>query len=79
MAFEQRENSGVLFKNRRKEKPNQPDYTGNINIGGEQLSLSAWIKEDKNGGKFLSLAASSKDGQRRAPADTPKDDSEIPF
>jgi hypothetical protein len=78
MAFEQRENSGVLFKNRRKEKPNQPDYTGNVNIGGEVLNLSAWIKEDKNGGKFLSLAV-SKDGQRRAPADTPKDDSDIPF
>ncbi|MGI9408433.1 MAG: hypothetical protein ACR2OV_00060 [Hyphomicrobiaceae bacterium] len=50
-------NSGVLFKNDRKEQPNQPDYTGKINFNGQEKRLAAWIKEGQNG-KFMSLKVS---------------------
>ena len=85
---EQRNNSGVLFKNDRKESDRHPDYTGKALINGVELRLSAWIKTGAKG-KFMSLAFSEPRGDaREKPVDAPKqtgggkdfdDDSEIPF
>lgn len=50
-------NSGSLFKNDRKQTPNQPDYTGTAIIEGKALRVSAWVKTSRDGTKkFLSLA-----------------------
>ena len=58
------ENSGVLFKNARKETDKQPDYTGSYTDGdGREFWLSAWIKTDKKGGKFMSLSTTPKDSR----------------
>jgi hypothetical protein len=57
---EKRDNSGVLFKNDKKEEPKHPDYKGNITVGGKDYWLSAWIKEGKSG-KFMSLAMNPKE------------------
>lgn len=51
---------GALFKNDRRERETQPEYTGSINIGGEEYWLSAWVKEGRSG-KFLSLSATPKE------------------
>lgn len=55
-------NRGVLFKNDRKERDNQPDYTGSLNVDGVDHFLDAWIKEGRNG-KFMSVSVKRKDRQ----------------
>lgn len=76
-----RDNSGVLFKSDKKDKPTSPDYKGNITVDGVDYWLSAWIKEGKNG-KFMGLAVNPKDAQPPASnsrkATTITDD-DIPF
>lgn len=67
MSYELREGSGSLFKNDKKEKESHPAYRGDIMIEGKAYWLSAWVKEGKNG-KFFSLSAKKKDGEKSSPA-----------
>lgn len=62
MEKQARDNSGVLFKNDKKETEKHPDYKGSILINGTDYWLSAWIKEGKSG-KFMGLAVSPKEVQ----------------
>ena len=57
-------NSGVLFKNDRKETERHPDYTGTwTDANGVEHWFSAWIKDSKSGTKFMSVSARPKNDQ----------------
>jgi uncharacterized protein (DUF736 family) len=59
MADYDNTNRGVLFKAKEKKSENSPAYTGNINVGGKEYKISAWVKESKNtGDKFFSISVS---------------------
>ena len=60
MPYEQKDMSGSLFTNDRKEKPNHPDRRGEAMIDGKMYWVSGWIKEGKKG-KWLSLAFRPKE------------------
>tara|TARA_R110000744_G_scaffold380512_1_gene501566 strand:+ start:723 stop:980 length:258 start_codon:yes stop_codon:yes gene_type:complete len=83
---EQYDNSGALFINDRKEKDNQPDYTGNVVINGEKKRLAGWKKTQKSDPSktFLSLAISDYQEQSDQnpsgvqPTSNPMDDN-LPF
>ena len=82
--MEQRDNSGVLFSNDKREKESHPNYKGNIMVDGKSYWISGWVKEGQNG-KFMGLAVSPKEEQAAPTAKVrPKagfDDleSDIPF
>lgn len=73
MSYEHKEGGGALFKNHKKEGK-QPDYRGNIMLGGIVYELAGWVK---NSGKGPFLSISGKvEGERKA---SKPDRDEIPF
>tara|TARA_R110000782_G_scaffold251398_1_gene338957 strand:- start:57 stop:323 length:267 start_codon:yes stop_codon:yes gene_type:complete len=88
MAYEQRDNSGSLFKNDKKEKENHPDYKGSCMVGGVEMWMSSWLKTGANGTKFMSFSFQPKEQQaqpvarqavKQAPAAAPEFDDDMPF
>ena len=78
--MDKKDNSGVLFRNDKKDTPNHPDYKGGLTVNGQEYWLSAWIKEGKSG-KFMGLALSPKEPMK--PSERSKatnfDDEDLPF
>jgi hypothetical protein len=66
MAFQQRENSGTLFRNDKGDNPKRPDYKGDMNVGGVLYEIVGWTK-DGSKGKFLSLSIKPKEDRKPAP------------
>lgn len=60
MAYEQRDNSGTIFVNDRKDSEKHPDRTGTAMIDGVMYYVSGWIKQGSKG-QFLSLAFKRKE------------------
>ena len=71
MTNEQRDNSGAIFTNTRKEKDAHPDWTGSAMIDGREYWVSGWTKQGRNG-EFYSLAFKPKDAQHQKPAPAPQ-------
>ncbi len=63
-AYQQKDNSGALFTNNRRERDSQPNYTGDAVIDGVKYRISAWEKTSKNGSTYYSLSF-TKDGAPR--------------
>jgi len=72
MAFEQKPNTGAMFRNTQKKSDNHPDMRGNVHLDKTflinmmdkskgplvKISLSGWSNESAAGKKYLSLSAS---------------------
>ena len=70
-------NTGALFKNDNKTKPNHPDYRGSYtNEHNEEFWVSAWIKSGRKG-NFLSLAFTRKDDQPQQSSGRSRDQDEF--
>jgi len=61
MAYEQKDNSGSLFVNNRKETDSHPDRNGTAKIDGVEYWVSGWVKQDKNGNPWMSLSFKRKE------------------
>jgi hypothetical protein len=60
MAYEQKDNSGTLFKNEKREKDSHPHAKGTALIDGVEYWVSAWTKEGAKG-RFQSLSFQKKE------------------
>ena len=80
MAFEQKDNTGALFRNDKKEKDSHPDYKGSALIDGVDMWIAAWVKEGKNG-KFFSMSFTPKEDQKPSAKSSSIEDMEddLPF
>lgn len=83
MAYEQRELSGSLFKNDKKEAESHPDLKGSALIDGVEYWVSGWTKE-RQSGKWISLAFKKKDAPKKESKPAKKGrfddmDDDIPF
>ena len=85
MAYEQKDNTGSLFKNDKREKDTHPNATGSAVIDGVAYWVSAWTKETKDGAKWQSLSFQRKDAKPQAAQQPQKRgtiedlESDIPF
>lgn len=65
MAFEQKPNSGVLFKNLDKVGDDKrPHAKGRAKIGDTEYWVAAWTRTDKNGEKYQTLVFEQMEAQR---------------
>jgi hypothetical protein len=69
MAYEQKDGSGSLFPNTKKEQDTHADYKGDVKIDGVGYWINGWKKKDKNGNPYLSLSIKPKQ-----PKPAPQDD-----
>ena len=53
-------NRGALFRNKYKHKETDRDYSGTLNVGGNEYSLSGWVTTSRSGVKFLRLSVKAK-------------------
>ena len=87
--YEQKDNSGTLFINNRKQNDRQPDRTGTIMIEGVEYYLSGWDKSGPSGDR-INLAVTKKEAKQEQRQDAkqasddsqkpaPADDFDVPF
>lgn len=64
---QQHNQRGVLFRNDKKQREEQPDYRGNATVDGREYWLSAWINtSSKDGSKYMSVSFQPKEEQAEA-------------
>lgn len=81
MSYEQKDNTGALFRNDKREQDTHPHAKGSAMIGGVEYWVSAWTNTaQKTGEKYQSLKFTPKEQRQedRTPIDEPLDD-DIPF
>lgn len=71
----------VLFRNDRKKKESDPDYTGSAEVDHKEYYASAWINETRDGRKYMKGRLREKEERPSSEPDPkPKyDDDDIPF
>ena len=59
--YQQKDNSGALFKNDKKETDSHPDYKGSAMIDGSDYWVSGWINTSNAGTKYMKFSYSPKE------------------
>jgi uncharacterized protein (DUF736 family) len=63
-------NTGALFRNETSTPENkQPTHTGKCEVNGKEMQIAGWMKEAKNGMKYLQLKFQEPMEKKEATAD----------
>ena len=81
--FEQKNGSGIAFKNDKKGNEKAPDFSGKAMIHDKEVKIALWVKEGEKG-KYLSIKledfnTQQSGGGNRAKPSVDEDDSSLPF
>jgi hypothetical protein len=82
MAYEQKNNTGSLFKNDKRTTDKQPHAKGRCVIEGVEYWVSAWTRERDNGEKWQSLSFTAVGEDKKSPvarAEPKQRDESLPF
>lgn len=83
MSYENKPWTGTLFKNDYKQNEKHPDYKGKfyVALDGQvvEFELAAWVRESKNGKKYMSVKAGEKRQPREHAKVEPDFDDSVPF
>lgn len=74
--FQQKDNSGAMFKNNDKNGETEPDYKGNALIDGSDYWINAWLNTSKAGNKYMKFSFSPKEAVIRKAVNQINDTSE---
>lgn len=74
--FQQKDNSGAMFKNNDKTGETEPDYKGNALIDGSDYWINAWLNTSKAGNKYMKFSFSPKEAVIRKAVNQINDTSE---
>jgi len=81
--YEQKNDTGALFVNDKRDKETQPNAKGSALIGGIEYWVSAWTNTSSKGWKYQSLKFERKDAKFDNTAELQSqgipDDASIPF
>ncbi len=68
---------GVLFYEEERKSERHPNWTGKINVGGQEFRLAGWGKRTDSGKALISLKVS--EFQEKRPQQQADFDDDIPF
>ena len=60
-AYQQKDNSGALFKNDKREKDTHPHMKGTITVAGVEYWISAWTNTSEKGVRYQALSVTPKE------------------
>jgi hypothetical protein len=72
VAFEQKDNSGSIWVNDRKDQDTHPDRTGTARIDGADYWVNGWLRKTKDGKPYLALSFRVKEPKQDKPAASTK-------
>jgi len=59
--YQQKDNSGALFKNDKKQSDSHPDYKGSAMIDGSDYWVSGWINVSSAGTAYMKFSYTAKE------------------
>lgn len=72
MAYEQKDNEGTLFRNKKQKTDKHPTHTGSGMINGVEYWIDAWTNTaEKTGEKYFKFKFKPKEEQQ-SPAESPQ-------